>query len=690
MNAITEAIPRNVLPMPVGGAQTAGPALGGGFAATLAVAQGSATATTLQSSGGVAGFSRTAGGSGGGPVGNVAVKVQIPAAKKGSCGPGLAGSLVVPAALAVTATAAQLTSAALTAPALADVTPVGIASTIQETASASRVTVSETTAAGQSAGLNVLASGRVAANGAVSQSGGPPSFAAAPYALPVPHGRVAASSSASGSGDVGGNGLASGRASFEMPSLLATALPAGQLAANGVSVNVIPGDVVLGPAGAVAQSFTFNPQQNAEADGSSLARGANAPAATVPDVVAMSESSTNADGPQQNITNGAADLGTEVVSAAAAALEMLSAIVGNGKSGASPVAASPAAGEATILPATKSSSGNAATAVRANPSLLAPALSPSAATAESGAAGQTPFAVFFSGPGAGTESAAAVLPKMILPGTGAAIRTNNGAFANASGASQQSGGENGSTVQNAAAPPGKVLVPGSQNDNLLRRDANPNSANAPGVSAPPIPAAAPVPVSGAASLAVVASPLPVAQAAAADSSAKPDVPPAPNGSLPSAAAAVPQSQPTALPGPVQMAQMVNRIGQSEMRIGMNTTAFGSVEVRTVVHASDVGLIIGSEKGDLRGLLTNEMPALTNSLQQQNLRLNSVSFTQGFGSAGDMSGGGNFQQRSFSSPVLPQLSAGRGGSDATEAGNDAVEALPAGGWAGGNRSLSVLA
>jgi len=87
--------------------------------------------------------------------------------------------------------------------------------------------------------------------------------------------------------------------------------------------------------------------------------------------------------------------------------------------------------------------------------------------------------------------------------------------------------------------------------------------------------------------------------------------------------------PTAALGPVQMAQMVDRVGHPEMRVGMNTSAFGNVEVRTVVHASDVGLTIGSEKGDLRAMLANDMPAIANNLQQQNLRLSSVSYSQDF-------------------------------------------------------------
>ena len=101
-------------------------------------------------------------------------------------------------------------------------------------------------------------------------------------------------------------------------------------------------------------------------------------------------------------------------------------------------------------------------------------------------------------------------------------------------------------------------------------------------------------------------------------------------------------------GPVQMAQMVSKAAQSEMRIGMNTSAFGSVEVRTVVHANEVGVLIGSEKGDLRSLLSTELPGIANTLQQQNLRLNQVNFHQGFAFSNNQSSGGDSQPHSFTS------------------------------------------
>ena len=131
------------------------------------------------------------------------------------------------------------------------------------------------------------------------------------------------------------------------------------------------------------------------------------------------------------------------------------------------------------------------------------------------------------------------------------------------------------------------------------------------------------------------------------------VPSSPEKSLtPSAGQAsipAPSDSPAVHTGTVQMAQMVNKAAQSEMRVELNTSAFGSVEVRTTVRANDVGVLIGSEKGDLRSLLANELPGIASNLQQQSLRLNQVNFHQGFASANQMSsGGGGSQWRSFAS------------------------------------------
>jgi hypothetical protein len=114
-----------------------------------------------------------------------------------------------------------------------------------------------------------------------------------------------------------------------------------------------------------------------------------------------------------------------------------------------------------------------------------------------------------------------------------------------------------------------------------------------------------------------------------------------------------EAGPSLSAGPVQMAQIVSKTAQSEMRIGLNTASFGSVEVRTIVQANDVGVVIGSEKGDLHALMTNELPGIANTLQQQNLRLNQVNFHQGFTFSGNSSSGGSDSQpRHFAAARTP--------------------------------------
>jgi hypothetical protein len=46
-----------------------------------------------------------------------------------------------------------------------------------------------------------------------------------------------------------------------------------------------------------------------------------------------------------------------------------------------------------------------------------------------------------------------------------------------------------------------------------------------------------------------------------------------------------------------------------MHIALQTGAFENVEVHAVVRESQVGLAIGSERGDLHRMLANEVPNL---------------------------------------------------------------------------------
>jgi len=60
---------------------------------------------------------------------------------------------------------------------------------------------------------------------------------------------------------------------------------------------------------------------------------------------------------------------------------------------------------------------------------------------------------------------------------------------------------------------------------------------------------------------------------------------------------------------------------------LRTQAFGSVEVRTALRETQLGLTVSSEKGDLRSFLQADGPTLPTVLQQHDLRFGSIRFLQ---------------------------------------------------------------
>jgi hypothetical protein len=121
--------------------------------------------------------------------------------------------------------------------------------------------------------------------------------------------------------------------------------------------------------------------------------------------------------------------------------------------------------------------------------------------------------------------------------------------------------------------------------------------------------------------------------------------------LPAAERQAPAENPPApLPAAstVEVARLVAGVAQSEMHIGLRTQAFGSVEVHTVVRDSQVGLTVGSERGDLRGLLAPEVSGLQTSFRQQDLRFDNIHFLEtSAGTTAGFSGGADSHSRSSS-------------------------------------------
>ena len=332
---------------------------------------------------------------------------------------------------------------------------------------------------------------------------------------------------------------------------------------------------------------------------------------------------------------------------------------------------------------TAQATGSVSAGTSASASSLASA---STSDDDSPAAGQTPFSVFFSSTGLGVESAATTLPKMVVPLASAHSGPAVGGAGNPG--TNASTGAPGNTAPNAAPQSAKEAIAGSpvgaaQTVQPIHTGTDASAgANAAAIAAQSsTPPTASAPAAGAVTL-----PAPGPATSLAGALPPQNTPPGNSLASSSAPASLPVEVPaTVPPGPVQVAQMVNRVGQAEMRIGMNTSTFGSVEVRTVVHVSDVGVTIGSEKGDLRGLMASELPAISNSLQQQNLRLSGIHFMPGQDFSNPSSSGGGSQQRSFvPAPPGPQYA-----SSAEGAVEDSPEApgFEYGGMGGG---LSILA
>jgi hypothetical protein len=99
-------------------------------------------------------------------------------------------------------------------------------------------------------------------------------------------------------------------------------------------------------------------------------------------------------------------------------------------------------------------------------------------------------------------------------------------------------------------------------------------------------------------------------------------------------------------GSVQTAHVVQGVAQSEMHIGFRSPAFGSVEVHTAVRDTQLGLAVSSERGDLRGFLAQEVPALQTVFHQQGLQFDQIRFVApGSGTGTGLSSGSNSNSNS---------------------------------------------
>jgi len=92
----------------------------------------------------------------------------------------------------------------------------------------------------------------------------------------------------------------------------------------------------------------------------------------------------------------------------------------------------------------------------------------------------------------------------------------------------------------------------------------------------------------------------------------------------------------------QSARVLERMGQAEMRLGLNSKSFGSIELHTIVNQDRVGASIATSHTELRAAMMAEMPSLERAIAQHQLRLDSVNVDSGPGAQTGNSGafGGN--------------------------------------------------
>ena len=130
--------------------------------------------------------------------------------------------------------------------------------------------------------------------------------------------------------------------------------------------------------------------------------------------------------------------------------------------------------------------------------------------------------------------------------------------------------------------------------------------------------------------------LPVAGHAAAGPASREDRSQATPDAAPSSPAENAQTAPTV----IQSAQVLERMGKSEIRLGLNSSNFGNIELHTSVNQDRVGASISTSHAELRTAMIAEMPSLEHAIAQHQMRLDSFQFDSRSGpQAGDSSASG---------------------------------------------------
>ncbi len=144
---------------------------------------------------------------------------------------------------------------------------------------------------------------------------------------------------------------------------------------------------------------------------------------------------------------------------------------------------------------------------------------------------------------------------------------------------------------------------------------------------------------------------PAAVAAATPLPAQPANPGAQPASASAGHAAPAESLPAAAQGApvVSAAHMFTQPGQTEIRIEMQADSLGGIELRAHIAGDQIGASISVEHHDAQVALATDLPALHNALAEKNLRLESLTVSQGSFSSLSGGPGQDAGQRGFPQP-----------------------------------------
>jgi len=99
-------------------------------------------------------------------------------------------------------------------------------------------------------------------------------------------------------------------------------------------------------------------------------------------------------------------------------------------------------------------------------------------------------------------------------------------------------------------------------------------------------------------------------------------------------------------GPVQVAKLIERAGQTELRVGIQAGEFGNVGIRTSMVHSQFSAEISVERGELGRVLSAELPALRDRLAEQRVPVSNIVLQ-------DHSTGSDLRQGARQNHYLPQ-------------------------------------